>query len=33
MKLSNENVLRLKLPPGKADKIFWDDALPAFGCA
>ncbi|MBV9976756.1 MAG: DUF4102 domain-containing protein, partial [Hyphomicrobiales bacterium] len=31
MKLTTEGVARLKLPAGKSDKIFWDDALPAFG--
>jgi hypothetical protein len=30
-KLTGEGVARLKLPAGKTDKIFWDDALPAFG--
>ncbi|MBV9973928.1 MAG: DUF4102 domain-containing protein, partial [Hyphomicrobiales bacterium] len=31
MKLTTDTVARLKLPAGKSDKIFWDDALPAFG--
>src|SRR5262245_19389083 len=31
MKLTNANVGRCKLPPGKSDVIFWDDELPRFG--
>ena len=31
MKLTKANVDRLKLPPGKAEMIVFDDALPGFG--
>jgi integrase len=31
MKLTRENIGRLKLPSGKTDFIHWDDALPRFG--
>ncbi len=31
MKLTQKDVKTLKLPPGKTDKIFFDDSVPGFG--
>ena len=31
MKLTSSIIARLKLPPGKADVVMWDDTLPGFG--
>ena len=31
MKLTQPNVIKLKLPAGKADAIFFDDDIPGFG--
>jgi integrase len=31
MKLTNDAIKKLTLPPGKQDQVFWDDAVPGFG--
>ena len=31
MKLTKNEVDKLRLPDGRADHIFWDDGLPGFG--
>jgi integrase len=31
MRLTDATVATLQLPPGKADALFWDDAVPGFG--
>jgi Arm DNA-binding domain len=31
VRLTDATVATLQLPPGKADALFWDDAVPGFG--